>query len=130
MEKKLGIAILSFAHGHAATYARQLVTFPDAQLIACWDDNQERGQTQAEKFGMAYTPHLEDILENPAVDAVIVTSETNRHADLAVAAAQAGKNILCQKPMALTLADCERMKQAAERAGISFAMAFQMRHDQ
>lgn len=129
MDKKLGIAILSFAHGHAATYARQIVTFPDAQLIACWDDNQERGQTQAEKFGMAYTPHLEDILENPAVDAVIVTSETNRHADLAVAAAEAGKNILCQKPMALTLADCERMKQASERAGISFAMAFQMRHD-
>jgi predicted dehydrogenase len=78
---------------------------------------------------MSYSPHLEDVLENPGVECVIIASETNKHADLAVAAAAAGKNILLQKPMALTLADCDRVIAAVEDAGVWFSMAYQMRHD-
>ena len=48
---------------------------------------------------------------------------------MVVAAAEAGKNILCQKPMELTLADCDRMIEAVEKAGVKFMMAHQMRHD-
>jgi predicted dehydrogenase len=48
---------------------------------------------------------------------------------MVLAAAAAGKDILCQKPMALTLADCDRMIEAVEKAGVRFTMAFQMRHD-
>ena len=48
---------------------------------------------------------------------------------MVLAAAAAGKDILCQKPMALTLADCDRMAEACETAGVRFMMAYQMRHD-
>ena len=48
---------------------------------------------------------------------------------MVIAAAEAGKNILCQKPMALTLIDCDRMIEAVEKAGVKFMMAHQMRHD-
>jgi predicted dehydrogenase len=78
---------------------------------------------------MRYSPHLESLLDDPAIHAVIVTCETNRHAEMVLAAARAGKHILCQKPMALTLADCDRMAAAVAQAGVSFMMAFQMRHD-
>jgi predicted dehydrogenase len=60
---------------------------------------------------------------------VIVTSETNRHADLIELAAAAGKHLSCQKPLATTLADCDRIIAAIRQAGVKFSMAFQMRHD-
>jgi len=72
---------------------------------------------------------MEDVLGDPDVDAVVVACETNRHAEVAVAAAEAGKDILLQKPMALTLSDCDRIIDAVERTGVKFEMAFQMRHD-
>jgi predicted dehydrogenase len=78
---------------------------------------------------MRYSPHLEDVLDDPNVQAVIVGSETSRHAELCIAAARAGKHILCQKPMALSLDDCDLMIDAADKAGISLGIAYQMRHD-
>jgi predicted dehydrogenase len=129
MNAKIGIGVLSFAHGHAGAYCQRLLSYDDVQLVACWDDHEQRGRTSADRFGMTYSPHVEDVLDNPAIHGVIVTCETNRHAELVLAAASAGKSILCQKPMALTLADCDRMIAAVERAGVPFMMAYQMRHD-
>lgn len=126
---KIGLGVISFAHGHAAAYCRRLLTYEDVALVACWDDNEPRGLAHAEQFGMVYSPHLEDLLHNPAIHGVIITCETNRHAEMTLAAAAAGKHILCQKPMALTLADCDRMIAATEQAGVKFMMAYQMRHD-
>lgn len=129
MKAPIGIGFLSFAHGHVGLYADVMKSFEDVRLIAAYDDSPERGRPICERTGMRYSPHVEDVLENADVQAVIVGSETNRHAELCIAAAQAGKHILCQKPMALTLEDCDRMTGAADRAGVTFAMAFQMRHD-
>ena len=129
MNTPIGIGIVSFAHGHANLYCQRLATYDDVRLVACWDDDSARGSAAAEQYGMRYSPHLESLLDDPAIHAVIVTCETNRHAEMVLAAARAGKHILCQKPMALTLADCDRMAAAVAQAGVSFMMAFQMRHD-
>ena len=129
MAAKLGIGVISFAHGHAGTYCQQMLGFDDVKLVAAWDDDEERGRKTAGRFGVRYRAHLEDVLGDPEVGAVIVTSETNRHAEHVAAAAGAGKAILCQKPMALTLADCDRMIAEVEKSGVFFEMAFQMRHD-
>jgi predicted dehydrogenase len=126
---KLGIGILSFAHGHVGAYCSQIRNFDDARLVAAWDDNEGRGRASAEQFGMRYSPHLEDVLGDSDVQAVFVASETNKHGDLCVAAAEAGKDIVLQKPMALSLAECDRITEAVRKAGVRFFMAFQMRHD-
>src|SRR5215468_6853974 len=106
---KLGIGILSFAHGHVNAYAHQIRNFDDAQLVVCWDDDEERGRRNAETFGIPYAPRLEEALARPDVDCFMVASETNKHPDLCIAAMEAGKAVLLQKPMALTLADCDRI---------------------
>ena len=68
------------------------------------------------------------LLADPGIEAVVVAAETSLHASLVVAAA-AGKKIVLQKPMALTLAEGERIVSAVERAGVPFTLAWQMRVD-
>src|SRR5689334_17712008 len=126
---RINIGVISFAHGHVGVYCSQMKGWDDVRLVATWDDDVERGEKNAAAFGMEYTPHLEDLLGRRDIDAVIVTSETNKHADHCVAAASAGKQILLQKPMALSLEDCDRIIQAVDRAGVTLQMAFQMRCD-
>ncbi|MBN1640873.1 MAG: Gfo/Idh/MocA family oxidoreductase [Anaerolineae bacterium] len=103
--------------------------FDDVDLIATWDDNVARGKAAAQAYGMAFREDIDDVIDDPRVDAVIVTVETNRHAAFVERAAVAGKHVLLQKPMATTLADCDRIIEAVQRHGIKFSMAFQMRHD-
>jgi predicted dehydrogenase len=125
----IGIGVLSFAHGHAATYCDTLQSNPGASLIAAWDDSATRGAENAARFGMELCSSPEALLARDDVDAVIIACETNRHAELVEAACAAGKNILCQKPMATTLEECDRIIAAVENSGVHFQMAFQMRCD-
>jgi predicted dehydrogenase len=126
---RVGIGILSHAHGHTNIYCRQLQKFEDVELIATWDDNAERGRQAAKLFGLEYRPVVDDVIHDPRIDAVIITMETNRHAEFVERAAAAGKHILCQKPLATTLADCDRIITAVNKYGIKFSMVFQMRQD-
>jgi predicted dehydrogenase len=127
--KSVRIGVISFAHGHVNAYCSQIRGFEDARLVAAWDDTEARGRSNAAQYEMEFVPSLEAMLAREDIDAVMIASETNRHADHCVAAAEAGKAILLQKPMATTLADCDRIIEAVERTGVHFQMAFQMRCD-
>ncbi len=77
-------------------------------------------------WGVRATTSLEELLGWP-IDAVVVASPNHLHADQAVAALEAGKHVLVEKPMALTLADCDRMLAAAAAAGRVLAVGHEMR---
>jgi predicted dehydrogenase len=126
---KIGLGVLGWAHGHVQTYAGLLVDSEEAQLLRAWDHDPQRGADCAEKFGGVYSPDLADTLNDPAVQLVIVGAETNRHPEVCIAAAEAGKDIILQKPMALSLAGCEAIVEAVERTGVYFSVAYQMRYD-
>ena len=66
--------------------------------------------------GVAAYANLDDLLRDPQVDLVDIALPTAQHADVAIRALEAGKHVLCEKPMALRLADCERMVAAAKKA--------------
>jgi predicted dehydrogenase len=125
----IGIGVLGFAHGHVQSYVHVMKDFDDVRLVAAYDDNEQRGKGVCDAVGMRYSPSVEDVLNDADVQAVMVGAETSRHAELCIAAAEAGKQILCQKPMAMSLDECDAMIGAAEKAGVVLAMAFQMRHD-
>ena len=125
----LGIGIISTAHGHVDAYMGEIRQMDDASVVALWDDDAERGRQAAEGAGAEFTADLADLLARDDVQAVIVGSQTSKHADHVVAAAMAGKDILLQKPMALTLADCDRMIEALDASGVRLSMAWQMRCD-
>jgi predicted dehydrogenase len=71
---------------------------------------------QVDLTGIATYANLDDLLHDPQVDLVDISLPTALHADVAVRALEAGKHVLCEKPMALRLADCERMVAAARKA--------------
>lgn len=71
--------------------------------------------THVDLSGIAVSATAEEIIHNPDVDVVVVALPTPLHADVAEQALSAGKHVLCEKPMAHNLADCDRMIRAAER---------------
>lgn len=101
----------------------------DARVVAAWDDDAERGKKQSAACGAEFTPDLNTLLARKDISGVIIASETSKHAEHAIAAAKAGKNIVLQKPMALSLEDCDRIGAAVKAAGVRFSMAWQMRCD-
>jgi len=119
--------LLSFAHYHAGFWAEAVADHPEARLAGVWDDDRSRGEAAAARHRTRYFAELGALLRE--CDAVGVTSETVRHADLVEEAARAGVHILCEKPMAATLADCDRIQRAVEASGVVFMQNFPKRFD-
>ncbi|WP_102142408.1 Gfo/Idh/MocA family oxidoreductase [Mycobacterium hubeiense] len=106
---------------HAETLANRL---PGARLAAVADP--VPGAAERLPAPRAYRDPM-DLIADPSVDAVAICSPAATHADLVVAAAQAGKHVFCEKPMALTLDDADRAIEAAGAAGVALQVGFNRR---
>jgi predicted dehydrogenase len=122
---KLGF--LGFAHGHAAGYAARINHQPDLQLGAIFDRDPGRLASAISQYGGAPCSDPAELLAEPDIDTVIVMAETGLHADLVVAAAEVGKHVLCEKPIATNRVDAQRMVEACARHGVKFGTIFPMR---
>ena len=91
---------------------------PGANITALFDLNAERAAQLAEQYHAKAYPSYEALLQSPDVDAVSVCTANHSHAEITCAALAAGKHVLCEKPMATTLADCERMVALARSTGL------------
>lgn len=123
----LKVAMLSGWHVHARGYAQQLQNIKGVQITAIWDEDPQRGQAWAAELGAAFEPELEALLKRPDVDAVAVTTPTNMHRDVMVAAANAGKHIFTEKVMAPTVKECQDIAKAVTKAGVKFCISFHHR---
>ncbi|MBB6407757.1 Gfo/Idh/MocA family oxidoreductase [Mesorhizobium sangaii] len=113
---------------HGETVARRLV---DADLIAIADPAPNAAANLADKLDVesAYTD-VADLLAHPGLEAVIIATPARFHTNVLVQAAEAGKAIFCEKPMALTLEDADRAIAAARSAGVPLQVGFNRRWDQ
>ncbi len=112
---------------HAETLAFRL---PEARTLSIADVGREAAQAVAARCGIPTVAGSSDeILANPAIEAVLICSSTNTHADLIVQAAQAGKHIFCEKPIAHSLKDIDRALAAVARAGVKLQIGFNRRFD-
>jgi predicted dehydrogenase len=101
---------------------------PNARVAAVIDGNLEAAGRLAGAVGAeSGYPTLEAALERDDFDAVVISTPTFTHGDLAVEAAGAGKHVFCEKPMALTVEECDEMLEAAGRAGIVLQIGFMRR---
>ncbi len=98
------------------------------KLVAVVSRDQGRADAFARKFGAqhAYTSY-DDMLRNPDVTVVAIHTPNSQHADQAIAAARAGKHVFCDKPMATSVADAERIVRECEKAGVKLGVNFHNR---
>ncbi len=90
---------------------------PDAQIWGLFDLNAGRAAGLAAQYGAVAYDTFESMLDDPQIDAVSICTANAAHAQMAIAALKAGKHVLCEKPMAITLADCEEMVRVAAECG-------------
>lgn len=120
------VGILSFAHLHAEAYMRGLQQIPSVEVIGIADDNLDRARYFAEQFNVTCFSSYETLLaERP--HAVIVCSENTRHSELVCLAAEQGVHVLCEKPLATTLEDAQRMVSTCRDNHVYLMTAFPMR---
>jgi myo-inositol 2-dehydrogenase / D-chiro-inositol 1-dehydrogenase len=109
---------------HAELIARRV---PGARLVAVADPRPEAAQALAARLGCKASDDPGRLLADPDVEAVVVAASTNAHADLVVAAAEAGKAVFCEKPMGLSLEDIDRCIAATSKADVPLQVGFNRR---
>lgn len=120
------IGIMSSAHHHSEGYIQCLRNLPGVEVIGIADEDPTRGQQFAGNFQTHLFASYEDLLDHKP-DAVIVTSENNRHRALVEMAASSHIHVLCEKPIATTLEDAKAMLDVCDKAGVVLMTAFPMR---
>ncbi len=113
----------------AAESARALRANANCTVAFTADPNLEAARGLAAATDARYSARIEDLLGSSDVDAVLISTPHNLHAPLAIQAAEAGKHVVVEKPMATRVADCDRMIAAAERAGVSLSVCYCHRND-
>jgi len=123
------VAIISFEHMHAYSYAAVLARLRRITFTAFADDDPKRLARVKKMY-----PHVKaykcwkKLLEEDSCEAVIVTSANVRHRAQVIAAARAGKHVLCEKPLATTMKDARAMIEACRDAGVKLQTAFPVRY--
>jgi 1,5-anhydro-D-fructose reductase (1,5-anhydro-D-mannitol-forming) len=117
----------------ASTIAREwvigAVRATGGDIRAVMSTSAERAQSYAAEQGIPTgTTSLEALLADPAIQAVYISTTNELHLDQCLAAAAAGKHVLCEKPLALNLADARRMVAACEAAGVVMATNHHLRN--
>ena len=111
------------------THADCIAKIPEAKFVAYADIVEDAARTALADFGGEYaTTDVERIFADDSIDAVYICTLHDSHAPLSIQAAQAGKHILVEKPLALNIADCEAVASAVAAAGVYLMPAFKMRY--
>jgi myo-inositol 2-dehydrogenase/D-chiro-inositol 1-dehydrogenase len=110
-------------------HAANLAAHPTARLSWVVDLDAKAAKSLADKYGARATTDLEEALADTAVRAVVICTPPRTHASIIEAAANAGKAILCEKPVDLDLASVDRCEQVLLRVGVPFQVAFNRRFD-
>ena len=100
-----------------------------AHVAAVYDVSEAAAREVGDGLGVPVAASVDGVLASPEVDAVAICTSTASHADLIVAAAAAGKAVLCEKPVSLDLDEVDRALAAVEAAGVPFQIGFNRRFD-
>jgi len=120
------------AKAHAIAYAGMPIFFwpapavPHKKVIA--DVTQERADEAAAQFGFDKgSANWKEVINDPSIDIIDICTPNNAHAEIAIAAAEAGKHILCEKPISRTVEEAKQMYHAVKKAGVVNQLAFNYR---
>lgn len=111
-------------------HAKAIADIENASLIGCWNRTPESAQKLAEETGCVAYNSLEDMLADPNIHVVTIGTASGAHLDPAVAAAEAGKHVIIEKPLEVTLERCDKIIAACEKNNVKLATIFPSRFHQ
>lgn len=131
MKSEIGVCVIGAGRAgmiHAVNFKKNV---PYARLVAMADPVEDAAKMACEELGLSrYYTDYNEALSDPEIDAVVVVTPTVYHCEIVVAAANAGKHILCEKPMAMSEQECEAMIDAAEKNNVKLQIAFMRRFNE
>jgi len=127
--KQIKIGIIGIGRMGQIHLDNLMQKFSEVEVVAISDINEEARQW-AEKYTISkFYFDYQDLISDQEVNTVVICSPTNQHAENIIAAAQAGKNIFCEKPMDLSIQTATKVLQIVEKAGVKFMLGFNRRFD-
>ena len=112
--KPVGIGFIG-AGEVSLLHAKAVNSLPEARLVGLWNYHEDQGKERARLYECHLYDSAEELVNDPAVDAVFVLTNLETHLKYAKLAMDQGKHVLVEKPLAATVADVEEMKAIAER---------------
>ncbi|MFE5318461.1 Gfo/Idh/MocA family protein [Paenibacillus sp. NPDC056579] len=131
MEKELRVGIIGCGGIAHAKHMPSLAKLPQVSLAAFANRTEAKARQASSAFGSTdaqiYTDYRQ-LLEDRTIDVVHVCTANDSHAEIAIAALDAGKHVMCEKPMARTTEDARRMVEAAKRSGKKLTISYNNRY--
>jgi predicted dehydrogenase len=125
--KGVTLALLGAAHMHTPMFLQALKTREDVKVAHVWDHDAARAEKAAADCGAKLAKTAAEVVADPSIVGVLVLSETSLHAELAMAAAKAGKHVFVEKPLAAGAKDAAEIAQAIEKAKVLFTTGYHLR---
>jgi predicted dehydrogenase len=135
MAEMVGVGVIGtgwMGTAHSRAYLQAADRFANsgirAQLIICADEIEARAKEAQERFGFKrYTTRWQDVIRDPEVQVINITTPNHRHLELASAAANAGKHIFCEKPVGRNPAETAEIERIARKTGVLSFVGFNYR---
>jgi predicted dehydrogenase len=135
MAKRVGVGLIGagwMGTAHSRAYLQAADRFPEsdigAQLVICADEVESRARDAQKRFGFARaTSNWQDVIRDPEVQVVNITTPNCMHREIAIAATAAGKHIFCEKPVGRNLEETADIERAARMAGVLNWVGFNYR---
>ncbi len=126
-QRKIGVGVIGCG-GISGTHLRTMSQMREVDVHIVCDIDEERAKRRADEFQVRrWTTDYHAVLADDKVKAVFVLVPQGSHAEVVIAAAQAGKHIFCEKPMAMTVAQCRAMNEAVRQAKVILQIGYVMR---
>jgi len=130
MKSKVGIGVIGCGRLARNTHLPRLTRMDQVTVVGVMDILEQPAREAAQKYNLGFwTTDLDELLAREDIDAVLVASWTHAHAEPTIKAAQAGKHVFCEKPIAPTVEEAEAMLSACARAGVKLMVGFVRRFD-
>ncbi len=124
--KKIGFAIIG-AGNIGRVHTQAVAVLPEAQLQVICNRGEAAGKSLAEAYGADYASDFRQAVQHDKVEVVCVCTPSGTHAEIAEAAAQAGKHVIIEKPIEITLERVDRIIEAVQQAKVKLTCIFPMR---
>ena len=128
-DKQSHHGLRGLAHIHTPGFLDLLKKRSDVKIKCIWDHDEARASKCAAANGLPLAKDVKEIWSDPEITAVVICSETNRHLELVLAAAKAGKHMFVEKPLGITARESSEMADAIEKAKLLFTTGYFMRTD-